>query len=151
MVKEIGFQSASDVLTILIVDVANFFSVGKGMNKEQVIATTELILEEFPEICIADLKLCFNKAKLGEYGTLYDRMDGGVILSWITQYCDNKMSHFINKNAKIQHLTKDFENNKRTEQMQVLGQRIDDIRKANERHNTQKLIDNAKPQKNEEI
>lgn len=146
MVKEIGFQSASDILTILIVDVVKFFSVGKGMNKEQVIATTELILEEFTEICIADLKLCFNKAKLGEYGTLYDRMDGGVILNWITQYCDNKMSHFINKNAKIQHLTKDFENNKRSEQMEVIGKRITDIKRANERHNIQKLIDNAKPQ-----
>ena len=100
MKSQLGDEVTIKILTVLIVDAVLFFNVGKTMNPEQVKDTSEMILDEFVEITPADLKLCFNKAKKGEYGHVFDRIDGQVILNWIRQYCDDKISYFINKNER---------------------------------------------------
>ena len=81
-----GVYTVKALLNILVVDVVGFFNIGKNMDAPQVIQTVELILEEYPYFKPEDFKLCFNRAKKGQYGKLYDRLDGQVILDWLTVY-----------------------------------------------------------------
>jgi hypothetical protein len=150
MKKEIGVNASTDILTILVVDIVKFFNVGKTFNKEQVIATVELILDEFPEISIADLKLCFNKAKLGEYGKLYDRLDGAIIFSWVREYCDNKMSWAINRSENEHRKYKDHENYARIEQVEQIRansarEKNKEVMKLQDLERIKQLIDESKP------
>lgn len=39
-----------------------------------------------------DFKLCFNNAKRGVYGTMYDRIDGAVIFGWLQKYSDSRLN-----------------------------------------------------------
>ena len=59
------------------------------MNANQILATSEMILENYGYLKIDDFKLCFSWAKRGFFGQVY-RIDGNVILSWIEQYADER-------------------------------------------------------------
>lgn len=144
MKKELGEGATVDVLTLLILDAIKYFNVGKAMNADQVKMTAELVAEEFNEVTIADLKLCFNKAKKGEYGILYDRIDGAIVIGWINQYCDNKIGWAVNRSLNAHHHVKDFDSHKRSEQIQSINKKIGDIRNSNNLNNAQQIIDEAK-------
>ena len=70
----------------IIIDVVMFFNVGKIMNDNQAAQTADLIIEEYYFLKPDDFKLCFNRAKKGLYGKVYDRIDGAVILEWLGRY-----------------------------------------------------------------
>lgn len=84
--REISLAGVRAVLSIMVGNVVLFFNVGKTMSVKQVAMTCDLILEAFPYFKLEDLALCFKKAMLLEYGKLYDRMDGGVIIEWLRKY-----------------------------------------------------------------
>ena len=56
------------------------------MNDVQMAQTADLILDEFYYLNIEDFKLCFNMAKSGKFGKVYDRIDGQVIMDWLSTY-----------------------------------------------------------------
>lgn len=88
--KETSEMSLLAILTILFNDVIDFFSVGKSMGQSQLVSTIQLVVEDFYYLNIEDFKLCFNNAKRGVYGKIYDRIDGNVIYGWIAQYAQER-------------------------------------------------------------
>lgn len=73
-------------------DVIDFFNVGKTMGAVQVAGAADLIIDEFYFLKPDDFKLCFNRAKKGYYGKVYDRIDGQVIFEWLNQYTNDRMT-----------------------------------------------------------
>ena len=84
--KEYGEQSLQAILVIILNDVIKFFNVGKTVGQEQLVQTIRLIIEDFYYFNIEDFKLCFNNAKRGFYGKVYDRIDGNIIYEWLQKY-----------------------------------------------------------------
>lgn len=60
------------------------------MGQSQLVSTIQLVIEDFYYLNIEDFKLCFNKAKRGVYGKIYDRVDGNIIYGWIAQYAQER-------------------------------------------------------------
>ncbi|MCM1031596.1 MAG: hypothetical protein NC410_09190 [Oscillibacter sp.] len=89
--KEYGEQSLQAILVIVLNDVIKFFNVGKTMDLEQVVQTILLIMEDFYYFNIEDFKLCFNNAKRGKYGKVYDRIDGNIIYEWLQKYSEERV------------------------------------------------------------
>lgn len=116
--KKCGETSLYAVMTILINDLIDFFSVGKTMGQNQIVSTIKLIVEDFYYLKIEDFKLCFNNAKRGKYGKVYDRIDGNVIYDWIIQYNQERMDFCM------------FEDEKNTQS--DTEKRLSDIQKENE-------------------
>lgn len=87
---EIGEKGVKALIVYAITDLIGFFNIGKVMSIEQVAQTTELIIEEYGMFKIDDFKLCFNRAKKGEYGQVYDRLDGQVIFMWLEKYANER-------------------------------------------------------------
>jgi len=83
---EKGESYVKALLTLLIIDTADFLSVGKSMSNNQVMQTVNLILEDYWHYKIDHFVLCFNRAKKGYFGKQYDRIDGQVIFSWLEQF-----------------------------------------------------------------
>jgi len=75
------------VLTVLIVDTLNYFSVGvaNSMNAPQIGNTITMILEEYSLYKIDFFVYCFENAKKGYYGTTYNRIDGQIIFDWLAK------------------------------------------------------------------
>ena len=89
--KEYGEQPLQAILVIILTDLIKFFNVGKSMGQEQLVQTIQLIIEDFYYFNIEDFKLCFNNAKRGKYGKIYDRIDGNVIYGWIESYANERV------------------------------------------------------------
>ena len=75
-----------------------YFNVGKTLNDVQVATISNLIVEEYSYFMPDDFKLCFNRAKKGKYGKVYDRIDGQVIFDWLNAYSKERIAHFDEKN-----------------------------------------------------
>jgi predicted RNA-binding protein Jag len=84
--KEDGVTAARALLVILLNDLVGFFNIGKTMSDVQIASTADLILEDFKLLKPDDFVLCFKRAKKGYYGKVYDRLDGQVIIEWLSQY-----------------------------------------------------------------
>lgn len=89
--KEYGEQSLQAILVIILTDVIKFFNTGKTMGQDQLVQTIRLVTEDFYYFNIEDFKLCFNNAKRGRYGKIYDRIDGNVIYEWLQKYSDERI------------------------------------------------------------
>lgn len=92
MNKEFGEVHLCAFMVKVLNDVIDFFNVGKTMGKNQVANLALLIIEEFYFFKPDDFKLCFNRAKKGLYGKVYDRLDGQVIFEWLNTYRKERCS-----------------------------------------------------------
>jgi len=83
---EVGEKAVKAMLYILISDCLDFFNIGKSMSANQIMQTAVLILEDYSVYKIDYFVLCFNRAKKGQYGKVYDRIDGQIIFEWLAQF-----------------------------------------------------------------
>lgn len=100
------------LLNILLTDLVLFFNVGKSMDKKQIFETRRLIMEEYHHLKPEDFKYCFDRAKKGHFGQIYDRIDGNLILSWIAK-------HDIERASEVEQI-RDNENKLLKEASKVL-------------------------------
>ena len=85
MVRE-NTQRVKDEVSLLIIDLMGFFNVKFGMNKDMIEDVVEMLLTEYKNLTIFDVALCFREVKVGRYGKVYDRLDGGMIMEYFMKY-----------------------------------------------------------------
>ena len=88
-------------------DVLKFVNVGKTMSGEQMKSTCKEILEEFHYLNAADLAICFGKGKRGNYGQLYDRFDGMIVMDWLSKYVEDRLTVAENISQQKHYDTKE--------------------------------------------
>ena len=79
-------QQLRNEMALLILDLHSFYSVKNGMNKDMIEDVVEMILSEYSNLTLYDLALCFREVKIGRYGKIYDRIDGGLVMEWLRKY-----------------------------------------------------------------
>lgn len=84
-------QLALALVKLHIIDLLDFINPARSMNIEQVEQTAELLISDYSYLKIADLLLVFKKAKKGDFGQLYEGIDGMKILQWFTQTWSDRM------------------------------------------------------------
>lgn len=87
-------EVAQMVVVEFVTDLVEFLNVGKTMNPDQINKTSDYILKFFPHLNLADLRLFFDKMKLGHYGKFYDSVDGQLILSKMEEYSQDRMDEY---------------------------------------------------------
>lgn len=86
MKNSYGDIQVKAILVDVIADFTESLNLGKNMSVPQISELIKQIQQTFYYLNIADLKLFFQKMKLGYYGKFYDRMDESVILTALTEY-----------------------------------------------------------------
>lgn len=89
--KEYGDHVARAVVVLAICDLIDFFNVGQPMNDRQIAQTADLVLDKFWMLKLEDLRVCFDRAKSGKYGQVYNRIDGQVIMTWMDTYLEERL------------------------------------------------------------
>lgn len=74
------------LLNVWIGKTVLFFNIGKTMTEPQLTETVSLAVKHYGHFKPEDFKLCLEEAIKGNYGQLYDRIDGQVILGWFKAY-----------------------------------------------------------------
>lgn len=84
----------------------HFYSVSGTMDAYQVADTINLILEIYPHYTQYDFKLFFNMAKKGMFGQVFGRMDGEVIMSWLSKYDIHRDTEAMNESINQANIQK---------------------------------------------
>lgn len=83
-------------LVKLINEIVEHFNIGKTMNDMQVMNTAKFILAEYGQYKLDDFVFCFDRAKKGKYGIVYDRIDGHILFEWIEKYLHERFEEVEN-------------------------------------------------------
>ena len=93
--KEQGNDKAIDQISILIIEVLEWFNVKNTMSDTQILEVSFMIYNEFKRFNLYDIGLCFKRGKTGKYGKVYDRIDGGILFEWLTRYDIDRTGNII--------------------------------------------------------
>jgi hypothetical protein len=98
-----GNAIAQAMLSKLMIDFVNYLNIGKSMGEAQIVETVKLMLEDYAVLKPDDFVLFFNRAKKGNYGKAYDRMDGMVIFEWLEMFMQERTQEIeqIRRNENI--------------------------------------------------
>jgi len=98
-----GDTTARAMVLIMLTDIVGRTNVGKTMNDFQLAETAKTIIANYGYLKIDDFKLCFDYARKGYYGKLYDCIDEMVIIGWLEAYITDR----FNQGEKISALEHD--------------------------------------------
>lgn len=88
----------TDCLALIINDLRLFFAVDNMISTDGIFSLCNMIIAKFKFLTLEEVAVCMNKAKMGEYGTVYNRIDGMIILSWMKQYVDERQARINERN-----------------------------------------------------
>lgn len=85
-----GDELVISCMALWIDDLQSFLNISAKMNRFQIIETCSMILEDFYALNLADVRLVMTRAKKGQYGALYGRLDGQIVYQWFAEYFDER-------------------------------------------------------------
>lgn len=91
--KRVGDEMLMKAMYGIISTTTQFFNVKENISDVQAIQTAALIIESYPAETLTDLMLCLKRAKLGEYGPVYNSIDGRNIIEWFRKYLNQKYEY----------------------------------------------------------
>lgn len=94
-------------IALLLIDTQKFFNVKNGLSEDMLYMVAELILSEYKHFNMYDIGLCLKMGKIGKFGKLYERLDGGTIMDWFSQYYKLRDDLIITQ-AETNHLQHKF-------------------------------------------
>jgi hypothetical protein len=121
--KQKGEQVALGVLVALMDECQQYFNLQQPMNPQQLMLTAELIMEEYYYLRVEEFRLCFRMAMKGEYGPVYNRIDGQIFFEWIRKY-------FSKRDAVTNRMVKDQQSSNNIYEMFQHPQVVDAIHQA---------------------
>lgn len=80
------------VLSDMITRAAAFFNIQHNITPAQSVDTASMLLEKYGYESLEDFSLIFKKAKRGEFGKIYNRLDGQIIFEWCERHFEEKIS-----------------------------------------------------------
>jgi hypothetical protein len=126
--KDKSQQATVNIMVAMMDACQQYFNLQQPMNAQQLALTAELILEDYYYLRVDELQVCFRMAMKGEFGPLYNRIDGQVFFEWIKKFMSKRqaISERINidkqSNNNIYEL---FNHPKMTEAMQDVVTKMD--------------------------
>ncbi len=121
--KAKGEQTALGVLVALMDECQQYFNLQQPMTPQQLMLTAELIMEEYYYLRVEEFRICFRMAMKGEYGPVYNRIDGQVFFEWIRKY-------FTKRDAVTARMVKDQQANNNIYEMFQHPQIMDAMQQA---------------------
>ena len=88
--KKIGEEDTQILIACMIGEINGFYNVSNRMSTPQTVETAKMIVDEFYALTISDIKLFTKYDKMGVFGEVY-RMDGAVIMRWLSEYFKMRM------------------------------------------------------------
>lgn len=110
LVRQFGEKAVRSYVAGHIVALRDFVNLRGAMTDDQTLMTADLVVSEFPNVTLADVALIFRRAKLGQFGEFYGRLDGQMILSWFGKYFDERCDWFTERSIQEAHSQKGRDN-----------------------------------------
>ena len=95
-------EICTNEIALLLAETNKFFNVKNGLSEEMIYDIADLIISEYKHYTMYDIGLCFKMAKLGRFGKVYERLDGGTVMDWLNSY-EIQRDKAIIRNAEDLH------------------------------------------------
>ena len=107
-------ERIADEIVLIMLEFQNFYNVKTKLDEYQLYDIAFMIMEEYRHLNLLDIGILFKYAKLGKYGKVYDRIDGGMVLEWVKQYEMDRTNMIITKREN-EHAQTKFEGTRSNE------------------------------------
>lgn len=98
VVKELGETSMEALVMAELVSLNIVLNLARPMTEPMITATAQLvvqhILDDDCDLTLADLRIIFDRAKKGVYGSFYGGIGSADIISWIDGYIAEKCNEY---------------------------------------------------------
>ena len=91
-------EKLDDNIVLILNDLRLFFQVDNMISTDGLYSLCGIITSEYKHLTLEEIAMCMNNAKLGNYGKLYNRLDGAIILGWLKQYTAEKQLRIDDRN-----------------------------------------------------
>lgn len=98
-----GEGMAADLLALMILRLRDYLNIGKNITADQTQDTARLLVAEYSHLTMEHFAIVFQRAKLGQWGQVYDRLDGVVIAGWLQRYTE-ELRQAVADRQENQHL-----------------------------------------------
>lgn len=98
--KEKDYEYSVKYLSLWLISLNEYLNVSRKMSAEQIQETASYIYDEYHYFNIADVYLVFTKIKKGEFGDLYESIDGVKVLKFFKMYAEQRANIFEEMNIK---------------------------------------------------
>jgi hypothetical protein len=86
-------QQATVNIMVAMMDMCQqYFNLQQPMNAQQLALTAELMLEDYYYLRVDELQVCFRMAMKGEFGPVYNRIDGQIFFEWIRKFMTKRQA-----------------------------------------------------------
>ena len=85
-------QATVNIMVAMMDTCQQYFNLQQPMNAQQLALTAELMLEDYYYLRVDELQVCFRMAMKGEFGPLYNRIDGQVFFEWIRKFMGKRQA-----------------------------------------------------------
>lgn len=93
-----------DELELLIVDMIlalrDSLSITNNITPTQAREVAIIVPEQYPNLSLEEIAMCFHKGKIGEYGEIMHRLDANVLLGWLNKFSKEMTSVAIVVNSE---------------------------------------------------
>lgn len=96
----IGEDTLLKLIVVIIKQFCDSLNV-PAMTAMQIFECAKEYITTYPLNSVKDLILCLRKAKKGEYGQIYNRLDQATIFTFITKYEEERSQYFENKRKNL--------------------------------------------------
>jgi len=86
LLRKLDRQTTKVKIMQLVTRCTQLVNVQNNMNALQIEFCAENILEKMWMYSLEDVQLCLDRGAIGEYGTIYNRIDPAIILAWFPLY-----------------------------------------------------------------
>lgn len=86
---ELRNTNEDDVLTtitLMVIDLCEYFTTSQVLSSAMAQEVSLRILLKFGGLTLEDIALCFHKVKNSDYGSNYNKVDGGSLMQWLNRY-----------------------------------------------------------------
>ena len=91
LVRQNGYDEMLTALSTLIATSLKHWKVKDPMTPPEIMMLTVDFLDDYKHETLQDFMLVFRNARKGKYGTVYNRVDGSVIIDWLKLHLDEKV------------------------------------------------------------
>lgn len=84
--REMDEQELNDKISLLLIDLIKYHKTSDMMSTDELVLLATRIIWQFGGLTVEDIAIAFEKAKNGEYGQVFNRVDGSVVMTWLQKY-----------------------------------------------------------------
>ena len=88
-------------ITLLLIDVIKYHKTTEVLAPAEIELLATRIVYQYGCLSVEDVALCFDWAKNGKYGDVFNRVDGNVIMNWLNKYKATLQALAIEKNYQL--------------------------------------------------